>query len=59
VRRALIGYLRWLSRRHWSVKVLTIFLILPIWAFWPAESWNRLIEEVHPWMKDWHEDRFK
>ena len=46
VRRALIGYLRWSARRHWSVKVLTAVLVLPIYALTPARVWDKLIEEA-------------
>ena len=46
MRRALIGYLRWSARRHWTVKVLTIFLILPVWMCWPTRDWDRLVDEV-------------
>ncbi len=44
----LIRYLRWSSKRHWSVKLMTVFLILPIWACTPAAAWDRMIEETFP-----------
>ena len=47
VRRALIGYLRWSSRRHWTVKVATMFLLMPVWLLWPSKSdWDKLIDEA-------------
>ena len=46
VRGLLIRYLRWSAKRHWSVKVATAVLVLPIYALTPAKAWARLVMEV-------------
>ena len=46
MRRALIGYLRWSARRHWTVKVATAFLVLPIYLQTPRRRWDAIVEEA-------------
>lgn len=46
MRQLLIRYLRWSARRHWPVKVMTIFLVLPIWVCTPGRAWDKMIEET-------------
>ena len=46
VRALLIRYLRWSSRRHWSVKLMTAVVLLPIWACTPTRAWERLMEDA-------------
>ena len=46
VRRALIRYLRWSSRQHWAVKVMTAILVMPIYILTPDKAWDRLVDEA-------------